>query len=56
VAELYDKHNLWIGEKKIFTPGPFAPKVFEMFNRKWGLAICYEGLRPKLPWGSYEHF
>ena len=39
----YNKHHLFETEKAVITPGPFKPTSIDMFGRRWGLVICYEG-------------
>lgn len=42
----YDKHHLFPSETKYVTAGPFQPTSFELFGRRWGIIICYEGVYP----------
>lgn len=52
VRSVYHKHYLFgathLGEDHIFTPGPNTPTTFDLLGRRWGVLICYEGLRPFL--------
>ena len=58
VLAVYHKHHLFPGEGPPLgpnAPGPFAPTVVELFGRRWGLAICYEGVYPSIS-GDYSQF
>jgi predicted amidohydrolase len=44
----YHKHILFATEKKVITPGPFNPTTFVLFERRWGIIICYEGIYPSV--------
>lgn len=44
----YTKHHLFPTEVGIFTPGPFNPTSFDLYGRRIGIVVCYEGLYPSL--------
>merc|ERR1712048_265141 len=47
VVAIHDKiHLVPIVEASLFEPGPFQAPTFELFNRRWGILICYEGVYP----------
>lgn len=56
VVAVYHKHQLFpVEEPKNFAPGPFAPTVFRLNGRTWGIAICYEGFYPTIT-GNWQQF
>ena len=46
----YHKYHLYLPNtmETFVQPGPFAPTTFELFGRRWGLLICYEGVYPSV--------
>jgi len=55
VVSYYHKHWLFPSETMV-EPGPFAPTVFDMFGKKWGIVICWEGFRADIEddWSQYD--
>jgi hypothetical protein len=51
----YDKHHLFVSELLVVTAGPFSPTAFDLFDRRWGILICFEGVWPVLgPAGNWS--
>ena len=51
----YDKHHLFVNELLVVTAGPFSPTAFDLFDRRWGILICFEGVWPILgPDGNWS--
>lgn len=53
VVRSYRKHTLFATEHSLFSPGPFAPTAFDLAGRRFGFLVCFEGVRPLLPGGSW---
>ena len=53
IVRSYDKHHLFLTEEAHATAGPFAPSFFDMFGRRFGILICFEGVWPLLPGGTW---
>eukprot|EP00466_Bigelowiella_natans_P019409 jgi/Bigna1/68288/fgenesh1_pg.5_\ len=54
-VSIYHKHHLFPSEMLFFKSGPFAPSTFSLLGRRWGVAICYEGVYPTIT-GDYSQF
>lgn len=55
VVTSYSKYKLMpIFETLYASAGPFLPTVFDFAGIRWGILICYEGVYPFTPWGSWR--
>jgi len=58
VLAVYHKHHLFPGEGwpvGSIKAGPFAPTSFDALGHRWGLVICWEGIKPIVD-GDYSQF